>query len=971
MLFLALIISFHVISQQQEKIDSLNRELNNAIEDTTKVNILLGLFWEYRRIDPDTALNYALQSLELSKKINYSFGIANSLFSISIIYKSRSDFKKAQEVLSESIYYYEKTGNSLGIASCQTEIGVIYNKQNNYQKALEYLQKAQNIFIESGNKIKLSRIYNILGGIYSSQKQFDKALEYHQRSLNINKETGFELGMSVNYNNIGNVYREIKLYQKAIDSFLQSLEIKKRINDKVGIASIYNNLGLSYFEQENIEKAIEYHFRALETFEQLGDKRGISMCFINLASDYLQFAQPEKAINYAKKGLEFAKKTNYKEAFKEAYYVLGEANAKMKQFKKAYKYYQLYTAYKDSLFDDKVIRLITEMESGFEMEKKEKEIAILNAEKQNQELKIQKQEAQRNLIAGLAVLILVVVLFLYAGYRSKQKINKQLRQINETKSRFFANISHEFRTPLTLLLGPLEKLMDHLKKEDKNLVRMMYRNATRLLFLNNQLLDLSKLESGNLKLEVVYASITEALKGMVMSFQSYAEHRKIDFQYHFPREALYTYFDRDKIEKIVYNLLSNAFKFTPETGKVTFSATVFTHQNKIQLPVKLKKLSGTFLDITIKDTGKGISKEHLLRIFDRFYQVDNALSRQHEGTGLGLTLTKELVEMHHGVISVDSEVDEGSTFTVILPLDKKAYSDDKIIPTEEKTSESFTKEISELSSYEKDSSYSDAAKPLSDKAEEIIQVLIVEDNEDMRNYISECMSDSSNIIKASDGAEGFETAIEKLPDLIITDLMMPGMDGMELCQKLKTDERTSHIPVIMLTALAEIEDKIKGLETGADDYIAKPFNRQELITRAQNLIGQRKKLRERFSREVKIQPKDITVTSADEKFLLKIISVVEDNLSDPDLNVEHLVTKANMSRSQLHRKIKALTDQTTTEFIRTIRLKRAAKLLEQHYGTIAETIYAVGFNSLSYFTKCFHKQFNMTPKEYIEKKENE
>ncbi|MCD4744708.1 MAG: tetratricopeptide repeat protein [Bacteroidales bacterium] len=967
MLFLSLIISFHVISQQQEKIDSLNQALNNAVEDTTKINILFDLFWEYRRIDPDTALNYASLSLELSKKINYSSGIANSLFCIGIIYKSRSDFKRAKELLSESINYYKKTGDSLDVASCQMEIGVIYNKQNNYQKALEYLQKAQKFFIESGNKEKLSRIYNILGSIYSSQNQFDKALEYYQRSLNINEETGFELGMSVNYNNIGSVYREMKLYQKAIDSYLKSLKIKKRINDKVGIASIYNNLGLSYFEQENIQKAIEYHFRALEIFEQLGDKRRISMCYINLAHDYLQFAQPEKAINYAKRGLEFAKKTNYQESLKEANYVLAEANAKMKQFKKAYKYYQLYTIYKDSLYDDKVIRLITEMESGFEMEKKEKEIAILNSEKEKQELKMQKQQAQRNLLIGLTVMILLIVCFLYARYRSKQKINKQLRQINETKSRFFANISHEFRTPLTLLLGPLEKLMDHLKKEDKNLVRMMYRNATRLLFLNNQLLDLSKLESGNLKLEVVYANITEAMKGMVMSFQSYAEHRKIDFQYHFPKEALYTYFDLDKIEKIVYNLLSNAFKFTPETGKVTFIATVFTPQNRIQLPLKLKKISGNFLSITIKDTAKGIPKEHLLRIFDRFYQVDNALSRQHEGTGLGLSLTKELVEMHHGVITVDSKVDKGSTFTVILPLDKKVYSDDKIIPTEEKTSKSFIKEISESDSYKKDSSYTDAAKSLSVKPEEIIQVLIVEDNEDMRNYISECMSDSSNIIKASDGAEGFETAIENLPDLIITDLMMPGMDGMELCQKLKTDERTSHIPVIMLTALAEIEDKIKGLETGADDYIAKPFNRQELITRVQNLIEQRKRLRERFSREVKIQPKDITVTSADEKFLLKIISVVEDNLSDPDLNVELFVSKANMSRSQLHRKIKALTDQATTEFIRTIRLKRAAQLLDQHHGTISEIVYAVGFSSLSYFSKCFQKQFGMSPKEFVER----
>ncbi|MBE9492594.1 MAG: response regulator, partial [Bacteroidetes bacterium] len=339
--------------------------------------------------------------------------------------------------------------------------------------------------------------------------------------------------------------------------------------------------------------------------------------------------------------------------------------------------------------------------------------------------------------------------------------------------------------------------------------------------------------------------------------------------------------------------------------------------------------------------------------------------------GLGLSLSKELVDLHHGKISVVSDPDsyregKGSLIKIYLPIDKKAFGANEIVPDKEGSVNTsiYTNNLQPDSQLKRHDLYEGANAELSD--EDVFLILIVEDNPDMRTYINDCFKGNYNILEAPDGKSGFETATSKIPDIILTDLMMPKIDGIELCQKLKTDDRTSHIPVILLTALSSVEDRIRGLETGADDYIAKPFNREELVTRVKNLTDQRKLLRERFGKEVKIQPKDITVTSADEKFLNKLISFIEKNIADPDLNVDSLTEEIHLSRSQLHRKLKALTDLSSTEFIRTIRLKRAAQLLEQHHGTIAETVYAVGFNSLSYFSKCFQKQFNITPKEYIE-----
>ncbi|MBL7113599.1 MAG: response regulator [Bacteroidales bacterium] len=528
--------------------------------------------------------------------------------------------------------------------------------------------------------------------------------------------------------------------------------------------------------------------------------------------------------------------------------------------------------------------------------------------------------------------------------------NLQIMEMDQMKTRFFANISHEFRTPLTLILGPLEDILAKEEMKEKNRVTMerMHRSAARLLALINQLLDLSKLDAGSMKLELVESDVLRFLRIIFSSFTPLADRKKIDYKFAIPEQKLVTTFDQDKIEKILYNLLSNAFKFTPDEGEIWCKVSIGKSND---------------LQISVKDSGSGIPSEMIEKIFDRFYQVEGTPHGQAGGTGIGLSLTRELIQIQHGQIKINSKTGEGSEFIVTIPLGHEHLKKDEFILRDETdVNESFVTIHAILpgkcaeSEGKADEDEEDSTKP---------QILVVEDSEDVRSHIAEGLDDRYVLKMAENGKIGYEIGTETIPDLIITDLMMPEMDGVELCKMLKTDERTSHIPVIMLTAKASVENRLEGLETGADDYMTKPFNMQELQIRINNLIEQRRKLRERFSKDARLEPKDIAVTSPDEKFLNRTMNIIEENLGDCDFEVTDLADEVGMSRMQLFRKLKALTDQTPSEFIRTIRLKRAARLMEKKFGNIAEITYEVGFNNLSYFAKCFKEMYGQLPSEYV------
>jgi len=528
--------------------------------------------------------------------------------------------------------------------------------------------------------------------------------------------------------------------------------------------------------------------------------------------------------------------------------------------------------------------------------------------------------------------------------------SEKLEEVDYMKSRFFANISHEFRTPLTLILGPSETIIEEtLEEKTKKKAGSIKRNANRLLNLINQLMDLSKLEAGRLKLEASYGNIVTFIKGVTMSFESLAEKKDIVLKVKSPNDEIGLYFDKEKMEKIFTNLLANAFKFTPGGSKITISA---------------KETENNSVEIKVKDLGIGIPEKELPKLFDRFYQVDGSQTRERGGTGLGLALTKELVELHLGSIKVESELKKWTEVTITLPLGKEHLLPEEIVVVDETPEEGkiLVEEEGESKSMQVD-------KPLlEDIAKDKTIILVVEDNTEVRDYIKDSLESEYFIVEAANGEQGLQKAEKTIPDLVISDIMMPKMDGNELTRRLKNDERTSHIPIILLTAKSEQESKLEGLETGADAYLTKPFNTKELQIRIKNLINLRRKLQQKFSGgKIDIKKgEEKKLSRLDEKFMKKVAEVVDKHISEEEFSIEEFGKEVGMSRMQIHRKLKALTGKSASHFIRSIKLSKAKEMIREHEATIAEIAYSLGFSSPAYFTRCFKEEYGYPPSEFAD-----
>jgi signal transduction histidine kinase/DNA-binding response OmpR family regulator/ligand-binding sensor domain-containing protein len=532
---------------------------------------------------------------------------------------------------------------------------------------------------------------------------------------------------------------------------------------------------------------------------------------------------------------------------------------------------------------------------------------------------------------------------------------KILQEMDEVKSRFFANISHELRTPLTLIKGPTEEILNKTYPGDKEqALKSVLNNTDRMLRLINELLDLSKLESGSMKLNTSLQNLSVFINVVVNSFMSLAESRNIQLQYIKPKKEIELYFDCDKLEIVLINLLSNAFKFTPEGGYIT----VALHT------IRTNSYPQGAAEISVHDSGIGIPENELEKIFDRFIQANNFGNTRLEGSGIGLALAKELVELHWGKITAASSVEEGTEFDVVLPLDKYHLKPEDIIK-KEKSKEtpqlSIPLNIAELQS---DVIIEPQSDNQADSGEKNL-VLIIEDNAEVRNYVRVHLKKDYEIIEADNGISGLKSAQEHLPDLIISDVMMPEVDGYMLTEAIKKSELTSHIPIILLTAKASDEAKIEGLESGADAYMAKPFNVKELEVRVKKLIENRNNLREKFKKEFLLEPTDVNAVSLDDDFIKRVHDTIEEKMADPEFNVEVLLKDFTLGHRQFTRKIIALTGETPVQFIRIMRLKKAKTLIKQQAGTVSQIAFDVGFSNLSYFSKCFRMQFGKLPSEIV------
>lgn len=536
-------------------------------------------------------------------------------------------------------------------------------------------------------------------------------------------------------------------------------------------------------------------------------------------------------------------------------------------------------------------------------------------------------------LADIGVLGFIGILTLGLGHESRKTFQEKtlLEEKDQLKSRFYANLSHEFRTPLTLILGPIQSLLEKVEdSEDRQMLEIMQRNANRQLRLVNSLLTLAKLEANQIPLNLQTIEVVQFLKGVLFSYESLAEQKGIQLNFKSQVDSLVLKVDTEKVEVILFNLLSNAFRHTKTGGKIG-----------LNLAIKGKQVQ-----ISVSDDGTGIEPEYLPKLFDRFFYATNEKTTTNN-SGIGLALSLELAKIHDGTIEVESTLGIGSVFKVCLPLEKSTLSPIQVIPPKASIAAEVMPVVTELSTVKSGA-----------------RVLIVEDHGDVRQFIRRVLDPIYEVREAVNGKEGLEAALEFDPELIISDVMMPEMDGFEFCKRLKTDLTTSHIPVILLTAKAAHAEKMEGLETGADDYLVKPFNTQELLVRIQNLIQLRQNLRQRFASSIFLKPAEIKTNSLDQTFLNSVMEALENNMTNEDFKVEALAKAVQVSKATLNRKLRALLDQSANDFIKSVRLQRAASLLAQRAGTVSEIAFQTGFRSTAYFVKSFKDYFGVTPGNY-------
>jgi len=841
----------------------------------------------------------------------------------------------------------QQLGKKRELALAEQVLVGVYAEKANYLAAVESGIRALELFENLGMDRERC-ISNIHMGIVNRyQRQLRRSLEYYREAEQLAEKNNYDTLMSSIWGNMGNVYYDLKELDQALQYHEQSLAVDQRLGNDQGVGNSLHNIGLIYREKKLYEKALEYQQRSLDLDITLGNKTNIGISYVDLTGIYLEMKDFEKALIHANKALDIAKEIKSDRIKTRVLGYLPMIYAAKGEMEKAISYNARYRELMDSLQAARLTEQIAEAETKYGTEQKERRLDA-------QEDSLSKQ---RQFIAGLLlvfVLVAIVAYLLFNRYKLKQS-NRQLklehqqlqleqesaqaRQMNEMKSHFFANISHEFRTPLNLILAPLRQNPSAIPRNEIN---MMRRNADRLLRLVNQLLDLSKVEVGALKLQPQAIEISGFLQSLTQSFIPLANAKKIDYQINIPERDYMASLDPDKLEKIVQNLLSNAFKFTPEGGRVAVHLLI-TQKNTLRL--------------SVSDTGIGIAEDMQEKIFDRFYQVDSSHTRAYEGTGIGLALTKELVELFDGQVELDSQPGQGSVFTVTFPiewLDATTLKEEEIwvaVPA-----------VVNVNTFNGNTSSPPPTRSV--KAAEPACILLVEDNPDLRNYLQTQLARHYQVEVAENGEKGLQKAKAIIPDLVISDIMMPKLDGIGLTKALRSEDTTSHIPILLLTARDDGETKISGFATGAEQYLLKPFEFEELLVRAKGLLDQRQRLQEKFSRSLVLEPKAITLHDRDADLLNKLVTIIEDNMETETFSVDRLQREIGMSRMQLHRKLKALTNQSASEFIRSIKLKRAAQLLQQGGIQITEVAYQSGFNHLSYFAKCFKEEFGLSPTEY-------
>ena len=902
-LFVHLICAQTITQQQQMWIDSLQ---SYSTSDTQYVWLLNDLAHTYWNKAPQQMDSIAAEALKLANRQHYPRG------------QSRS--------------YHER-------AVGQWMLG-------DYPKAFEFATEQLRIAETHGFREMTIKAFAIMALIHDDQGQTADALRFHDKVLEARRADKDSASIGKTLNNMAAVYYRMDSLELALELFRQAYTVREAIQEKRGMRESLANQAFILNELDQSTEAMKIMRRALQLAIEMQDQNSIINYQGTIGSIHRTMNQPDSAEIFFNRALQLAEETGINKRIIEFRKELAELYQAEGDHYSAYRYLEKYWVLKDSIEGASSADRIRELQAQYESEKQGR--AIIELEQQRNTDRIWRYL----LLAGILLVAAAgFLLYRYQRYRTihlerefemEQQLSKQLKELDRLKGEFFTNISHEFRTPLTVISGVADRMKEDSKEKD-----LLRRNSGQLLELINQILDLRKLESGTVEVNHVQGDIIQYLRYLTASFQGLLDQKGVAFHFWSETAILHMDYDPEKLNRIVTNLLSNATKFTSSGGQVTFEIQRIQSNNKAWVQFK------------VQDTGSGIEEEQLAHIFDRFYQAEQDPMHQETGTGIGLTLVRELVILLGGSISVDSRLAHGTTFTVSLPIHNKA-------PLATPGEQSQTSKVRPL----QERQFAPTKLTVSSEPVDSDQLtaLIIEDNPDVAHHVFKCLEDHYRVEIARDGQEGIDKALASIPDIVISDIMMPKKDGLEVCDTLKQDKRTSHIPVVLLTCKADVESRIAGLKRGADSYLPKPFRKEELLVQMDTLISLRKKLQERYRSPLNSALNPHEEEHFEDAFIQKFREVVETHLDDPDFNVGQLCREMALSRSHLHRKITALTGKSTAEFQRMIRLNRAAELLKGGELNVSQVAFEVGFRDPSYFSKAFTNEFQVTPSQFRTKR---
>ncbi|WNJ20436.1 ATP-binding protein [Pontibacter sp. G13] len=941
--------SFHAHAQSLDSAQILVRQMMEMDEDSIDREVMKGFLTHYPAPEPATDSLMLEELVDLVDRLNDTEGSMKLSEWI-----ERVSIQHLESGKDSALFAPTLIRNYLQRARLERRLG-------HAEESLTLQFKALGLAEEFNDTLKIISALQNVSTTYFNQGEADRASEYILKAYEIEKQFHPNDISLITLYTLFEHYIGQEMYPEAEDLGTQALQKAIAENHTPFEAIILRSLAYLTFEQQQWKASYDYAARSLAKQQEINMLHQMAYTQYRLSMAALEMGNTSLSLSHARElealNRQFPNPQN-KSLTYETLYLTNKAAGKSRQALKAY---EQYIELRDSLNDEDAKRKLLDQEYEYEYQQKALADSLENASV----LALQVEETKRKqttsyLLMAVLGIVLIFGWMLWNRFQitrrqkgiiesEKEKLdqaiteldsaNRQLQELDDFKSRFFTNISHEFRTPLTVIQGIMKQIQETPESWLERGSEIVNRNVANLLGLVNQILDLRKIESGNLPLHMIQDDVVKFLKFGVSVFDSLAASKSVKLAFEGPNSALLMDFDPDKLGQIQSNLLSNAIKFTGPDGQVNF---------------KTYRSSDGQLVMEVSDTGRGIADNQLPFIFDRFYQVDSTDTRSGEGTGIGLSLTRELVQLMDGSITVESTVGQGTTFTIKLPISQQAQRQNFALVQ----APSFLPKYSEVLERPEKQATNKAERPT---------LLLIEDNPDIVEYLHACLEDQYELFAASDGEAGVAAAFEQVPDIIISDVMMPKMNGYEVCETLKLDERTSHIPILMLTAKADHDSKLEGYKRGADAYLTKPFDQAELTIRLEKLLEIRKTLQLRYQGTQLPEPTEDPVLQVEDAFITQVRALLLEHLDDATYRGESLCKDLGMSRTNLHRKIKALTGMPITRFIRSVKIAQAQEMLKESDRQISEVAYAVGFNDPAYFTRVFSEDMGISPGEWREK----